>query len=149
MGALLRWGRRLETGGRGGPRTALAGVLEAEPGPRLLVRGSRARGRFPDPTPLPGARFPSPGPISRSLGTAGAWERQAGLGGAGDPLGSLGSRGNERFAPNPELAQPFAWGRPQGGRGCYLGCRRMSEGRATTSCPPRPSEQKPDLLGSC
>lgn len=78
----------------GGPRTGPAGVREAEPEPRLLARRSGARGRLPGPIPLPDARFPRPAPFSGPLGAAGAGERRAGLGGAGDPLGCLDPLGS-------------------------------------------------------
>lgn len=140
-----------------------------------LGAGDRGQGRAPHGTgggaggraraPPAGSREPSPGqppgthPPSRCpLPWPRAFLRASGCGGCrGTPGGTPRSRRpsgcsgppRERFTPIPELVQPFAWRRPAGGRSCYLGCRRMSEGRATTSCPPRPPEQKPDLLGSC
>lgn len=53
-------------------------------------------------------------------------------------------------APGPPNPGGGLGGGGGGGvRRCYLGYWRMFEGRATTSCPPRPPEQMLDLLGSC
>lgn len=103
--------------------------------------GARARGRLPGPIPLPG------GVCSARP------ERSPGLGcgvcrGAGEPCAGLGAAGHPPGSRVPELGRRIP-GRPEGVGGCYLGCGRMSEGRATTSCLPRPPEQQQDLLGPC
>lgn len=133
--------------GQGRARSGPAGVREAEPEPRLPARGSQARGRLLGPIPLPGARFPRREPFSGPLGAAGAGKQRAGLGGPGDPLAPPDPRGCVFLLSRSPCRRSL--GATGGSRGCYLGRRRLCEGRATTSCPPRPPEQKLDLLGSC
>lgn len=118
---------------RGGPRTGPAGVREPEPG-----------AASPDPSPFPVPASLSP---SSSLGLWVLWVS----GSIARDLEQPATRWvpwtiEKAFYSYPGACAAESWGRPEGGRGCYLGCRRMSEGRATTSCPPRPPEQKPDLL---
>lgn len=134
-GALL--GRSRVWGPRAGDGRAAHGT-DGGAGARARAR---ARGKLPGPIPLPGARFPRPELFSGPLGAAGAGSPERDSAQPATPEETLPSCPGARAAAS--------WGRPEGGRGCSLGSRRMSEGRATTSCFPRPPEQKPDLLGSC
>lgn len=148
-GALLGRSRGLGAGARGqgraphGTRGGAGGWARAPPA------GPQERSRGPPPGTHPPSRCPlsSPCALLPASGCGGCRGTPSGTQRSPRPSGLPGPP-RERLTPIPELVQPFAWRRPAGGRGCYLGCRRMSEGRATTSCPTRPPEHKPDLLGS-
>lgn len=144
-------GRR--RGGAGpGARGPEARVGRSASDPRR--RGQR--GAEPAPIPLPRARLPGLSP-SGPRAAAGARElgadsvQPATPGRSGLPL-SRPHRWNisaPSTAPGPPNPGGGLGGGGGGCRRCYLGYWRMFEGRATTSCPPRPPEQMLDLLASC
>lgn len=164
-GALLgrSWTRGRRTRGRepGKPRQGRAPPRGTGGGVRGTAR-EPGRARLAGPIPLPGARFFRPKSFSgprecwRARGSPGRrWRSRPPPGWDWWPPGwecrrmggweGVGVR--QRFILNPGAPAADPWGRPEGGGGCYLGGRRMFEGRETTSCPPRLPEPKPDLAG--